>query len=148
MHNTWLIPARLGTSSAAEHVSRICTGVSNELLTFLNRELAVPFAAEYRDDEPTRAQIDTSTGLMVLEFGAGWCGHCLALSPTLDAVLSQRPAIQHIRIADGRGKPLGRSFRVKLWPTLVLLRDGSVIDVLVRPSADELRRAIGGLQPG
>jgi thioredoxin 1 len=99
------------------------------------------FADEYRDSEPTRDEIDHSSGLVLLEFGAGWCGHCRALSPMLQTLLTQHPDVQHIRIADGRGKPLGRSFRVKLWPTVVLLRDGRVIDQLVRPSDDELRRA-------
>ena len=105
----------------------------------------MPFTSEYSDDGPTREEIDQTTGLVVLEFGAGWCGHCLALSPTLEALLSQRQDIQHIRIADGRGKRLGRSFRVKLWPTLVLLHDGSAIDQLVRPTPDEVRRAIESL---
>jgi thioredoxin 1 len=99
------------------------------------------FAEHYRADEPTREEINRMMGLVLLEFGAGWCGHCQALSPTLEAILRQYPAVQHIRIADGRGKPLGRSFRVKLWPTLVLLKDGAVIDQLVRPTADVVRRA-------
>ena len=34
---------------------------------------------------------------------------------------------------DGRGSPLGRSFRVKLWPTLVLMRDGVEVARVVRP---------------
>src|SRR5687767_3265910 len=105
----------------------------------------MPFVAEYRDDEPTREEVNQTAGLLVLEFGAGWCGHCQSLSPTVEAVLSQHPEIQHIRIADGRGKPLGRSFRVKLWPTLVLLRDGQAIAQLVRPTAEEVQREIDGL---
>jgi thioredoxin len=106
----------------------------------------MPFAADYREDEPTRDEIDQTTGLLLLEFGAGWCGHCRALSPALEALLEKRPDIRHLRIADGRGKPLGRSFRVKLWPTLVLLREGNVIAQLVRPTDDEVRRALELLQ--
>jgi thioredoxin 1 len=100
------------------------------------------FASAYLDDEPTREEIDRTTGPMLLEFGAGWCGHCHALSPTLETLLNEHPQVEHLRIADGRGKPLGRSFRVKLWPTLVFLRDGQVIAQLVRPADDEVRRAL------
>jgi thioredoxin 1 len=50
--------------------------------------------------------------------------------------------VQHIKVADGRGQPLGRSFRVKLWPTLIVLRDGQEVGRLVRPSG---RRAISEL---
>ena len=106
----------------------------------------MPFAADYRDDEPTRAEIDQTAGLLVLEFGASWCGHCQALSPALEELLNKRPDVRHLRIADGRGKPLGRSYRVKLWPNLVLLRDGQVISQLVRPTADEVRQALEQLK--
>src|SRR3954454_3672335 len=106
----------------------------------------MPFAAEYREDEPTRDEIDQTTGLLVLEFGASWCGHCQSLSPTLAALLNNRPDVRHLRIADGRGKPLGRSFRVKLWPSLVLLRDGQMIEQLVRPSAEDVRQALEQLR--
>jgi thioredoxin 1 len=37
-------------------------------------------------------------------------------------------------VEDGSGRRLGRSFAVKLWPTLVFLRDGEEISRLVRPS--------------
>jgi thioredoxin 1 len=36
-------------------------------------------------------------------------------------------------VEDGRGRPLGRAYRVKLWPTLVLLCDGQEIARAVRP---------------
>ena len=105
----------------------------------------MPFSPTYLDDEPTREEIDRTSGLVALEFGANWCGHCQALSPTVEEALSQRPEVQHVRVADGRGKPLGRSFRVKLWPTLVLLKDGQVVAQLVRPSENEVRAAFAQL---
>ena len=102
----------------------------------------MPFDFAYREEVPTREEIDQTEGLLVLEFGAGWCGHCQAISPTVEALLSERPQVQHLRVADGRGKRLGRSFRVKLWPTLIFLKDGNVIAELVRPAAEEVRRAV------
>ena len=48
--------------------------------------------------------------------------------------LSQQAQWRHIRVEDGPGRALGRSFRVKLWPTLVLLRDGQEVARLVRPT--------------
>jgi thioredoxin 1 len=104
------------------------------------------FIAHYTDDEPARAEIDQSTGPLLLEFGASWCGHCQALSSTVEELLNTQPHVRHLRIADGRGKPLGRSFRVKLWPTFVLLRDGKALAQLVRPTNDELRQAFDLLE--
>ena len=44
---------------------------------------------------------------------------------------------------DGPGQPLGRSYRVKLWPTLVFLRDGQEVARLVRPQdAQEIADAL------
>jgi thioredoxin 1 len=99
----------------------------------------MPYDSQYHDVEPTREEIDQAPGLMVLEFGADWCGHCQAVSPQLEALLARHPHVRHLRIADGRGKPLGRSFRVKLWPTLVFLREGQVLAQLVRPTTKELQ---------
>jgi thioredoxin 1 len=82
-------------------------------------------------------------GPVLLEFGANWCGICGGFSPKLETLMREFPQVKHIRIEDGRGKPLGRSFRVKLWPTLVFLRDGEVVQQVSRPTEEEAR---GGLQ--
>ena len=47
-----------------------------------------------------------------------------------------------MKVEDGKGKPLGRSFRVKLWPTFVFLRDGQPIRQAVRPGTAELREGL------
>jgi thioredoxin 1 len=98
--------------------------------------------------EPTREEVDRSEGPVLLEFGAEWCGHCRALAPTLDAILERHPGVRHVVVEDGPGRPLGRSFRVKLWPTLVFLRDGEVVHQLVRPDPDELREAFEAFRDG
>lgn len=90
--------------------------------------------APWLEDEPTRAQIDGRRGPLLLEFGSPGCGHCRAAQPLVEEALHARAtALPHLRVIDGPGQPLGRSFRVKLWPTLVFLRDGQEVARLVRP---------------
>ncbi len=86
---------------------------------------------------PDRAEVDALPGLTLLQFGANWCGHCQAAAPAVAEALQAAPATAAMRrllVEDGPGRPLGRSFRVKLWPTLILLRDGQEIARLVRPT--------------
>jgi thioredoxin 1 len=96
-------------------------------------------------NEVTREELAASRGPLVVEFGASWCGICRAFRPVMDQVLHDFPDIVHCRIEDGKGKPLGRSFRVTLWPTFVFLRDGQVVERLVRPEAAEVRTALKSL---
>ena len=101
----------------------------------------------FDEREPTREEIDALRGPVVLEFGASWCPHCQALRPQLAALLDKYPTVRHIKVEDGRGKPLGRSFRVKLWPTLVFLRDGQVLGQVSRPEGDEVREGLDAIAP-
>ena len=92
---------------------------------------------DYGTIEPTRAEIDSLSGATLVEFGAPWCGHCRTAQPLIDSALSRHPGIRHIKVEDGKGHPLGRSFRVTLWPTLIFLRGGKEIVRLVRPADAE-----------
>ena len=87
--------------------------------------------------QPRREDVDTWPGVTVLEFGTGWCPICQDARPTIDRALATVPGVRYLRVEDGPGQRLGRSFRVKLWPTLVLLRDGVELARVVRPRGDE-----------
>ncbi|MEP7301282.1 MAG: thioredoxin family protein [Caldimonas sp.] len=85
------------------------------------------------EPEPERAAIDALAGPTLLEFGTSWCGHCRAAQPLIAQASAAYPQVRHIRIEDGSGRRLGRSFAVRLWPTLVFLKDGREVARRVRP---------------
>jgi thioredoxin 1 len=105
----------------------------------------------YGDLEPARAEVDALAGATVVEFGSPWCGYCRAAQPLIAAAFDDHPNVRHIKVADGSGKPLGRSFKVRLWPTLVFMRDGKELSRVVRPTdANAIRQAFAAIdsQPG
>ena len=87
----------------------------------------------YVETEPQRTEVDSLPGPTVIEFGSPWCGWCRRAQPLIEQALAAHTGVRHIKVADASGKRLGRSFGVKLWPTLVFLRDGKEIERLVRP---------------
>ena len=93
------------------------------------------------DKVPSREEIDQMTGPVLVEFGTAWCGYCQAAQRDIVDVLAKHPEMRHVKVEDGPGRRLGRTFRVKLWPNLVFMKDGAVVRQLARPSAAEMREA-------
>lgn len=108
----------------------------------------MPAETAYRDETnaPTREAIDREAGPVLLEFGTAWCGHCRAVALRVAEALDRHPEVRHIKVEDGPGRPLGRSFQVRLWPAFVFLRDGQVVRQLARPSHAQLEDAFRALE--
>ena len=98
---------------------------------------------DYTTDEPERSAVDALPGATVIEFGSPTCGWCRAAQPAIREAMAAHPGLRHLKVADGPGRPLGRSYRIKLWPTLVYLRDGQELGRSVRPAdAGEIRAGL------
>lgn len=106
---------------------------------------------DYEETTLTREEVDDMSGPVVLEFGASWCSICSGFRPKAEEAFAPYDHVRHIRIEDGPGKRLGRSFRVKLWPTFIFMQDGKVLQTSVRPTEREVSEglaAIGGNMNG
>ena len=90
--------------------------------------------SDYTASAPARTEIDALPGPAVIEFGTSWCGYCQAAQPLIGEAFGAHAHVRHLKVEDGPGRPLGRSFRVKLWPTLIFLRDGVEQERVVRPT--------------
>jgi thioredoxin 1 len=93
----------------------------------------------YATEHPDRAAVDAMPGHVVIEFGVDWCPHCQRAAEPVAAALAEAEqsipgGLRHLRLEDERARPLGRSFKVKLWPTLLFLKDGVEVGRVVRPT--------------
>ena len=93
---------------------------------------------EYSHTDLAREEVDAWAGAAVVEFGTNWCGHCQGAQPAFREAIADFSALRHVKVEDGSGRPLGRSFRVKLWPTFIFLQDGVEQARLVRPESTEV----------
>jgi thioredoxin 1 len=100
----------------------------------------------YSSKAPSRAELDALPGITVVEFGTDWCGYCQGAQASIAKAFEPHAGLRHLKIEDGPGRPLGRSFKVKLWPTLVFMRDGAEVGRVVRPTgAAEIADALTSL---
>ena len=99
----------------------------------LDPAILISVAHAYQPETITREQADALPGVTVLQFGTDWCGYCRAAERVIDPVLDRAAGLHRVLVEDGKGRPLGRSYRVKLWPTLVFLNDGVEVARVVRP---------------
>ena len=140
------VACKVQRSSSRSHVvlsQRFAAEISFGVGLALGHPEDPSMSKPYDSTQPERDAIDALPGTVALEFGTDWCGYCKAAAPVIAAALAEQPAVSHIKVEDGSGRKLGRSFKVKLWPTLVILKDGKELARVVRPTErDEVRTAL------
>jgi thioredoxin 1 len=104
------------------------------------RDNATMSSSLQQTTEPTIAEVQAWAGPAVIEFGTSWCGWCRGAQPLIRSAL-EGSGVRHVKVEDGPGRPLGRHYRVKLWPTLVFLKDGQEKGRVTRPSDEAALKA-------
>ena len=77
---------------------------------------------------------------VLLDFWASWCGPCRMVSPILDEIAAERSDIKVCKINVDEQPELAARFGVISIPTLVVMKNGKVINQAVgaRPKAQIL----------
>ncbi len=94
----------------------------------------------YAPETLTPDEAQALPGATVLEFGANWCSWCQGAQPAIAQALQGATGLRHVKVEDGKGRPLGPAYGVKLWPTLVVLKDGREVARVVRPTDSQAVR--------
>ena len=69
--------------------------------------------------------------LKVLKFEAGWCGPCVALKPVMERIKARAPDVEFQTVDIEEEPELAASMSVRAVPTLVFVKDGAIVDVIV-----------------
>ena len=73
-------------------------------------------------------QVRSNEGISLLDFYADWCGPCRMVLPLVDEIAAEREDLLVGKINVNENPDLAREFGVLSIPTLVVMKDGKIIN--------------------
>lgn len=85
-------------------------------------------------------EVVNSDKAVLIDFYADWCGPCKMLSPTIEEISKENSDIKVCKVDIDKDPELAQQFRVMSIPTLVAIKDGTVLKAVsgVRSKKDIL----------
>ena len=77
------------------------------------------------------SEVKSFKGEVLLDFWASWCGPCRMLSPVIDEIAEETPALKVGKVNVDDEPELAAAFGVQSIPTVVIIKDGEIIEISV-----------------
>jgi thioredoxin 1 len=74
---------------------------------------------------------ETENGLQLTDFWATWCTPCKIQSPILESLSKETDDVQINKIDVDENVELAKSLGIKSIPTLILKKDGKVVETII-----------------
>lgn len=78
--------------------------------------------------ENIKEEVADYQGTVLLDFWAVWCGPCRAMSPIVDEIAEEHPEIKVGKVNVDEQMELGRLFKIANIPTLLVIRNGKIVN--------------------
>ena len=72
-----------------------------------------------------KAEVLDYKGTVLIDFWADWCGPCRMLSPIVDEIAAENPAVKVGKVNVDEQQELSAQFDIMSIPTLLVFKDGS-----------------------
>ena len=82
-----------------------------------------------------------TTGTIMVDFWANWCGPCMMLSPILDEIASENKNITLLKIDVEAEGELAKKYNVTSLPTVIIFKEGKIVANLSgsRPKSEYIK---------
>lgn len=81
--------------------------------------------------ENFKSEVEDYKGLIVIDLWATWCGPCLMLAPTIDALEKEMPSVKFCKINVDDERELAMTFKIQSIPTIAIVKDNTFMDMSV-----------------
>ena len=78
-----------------------------------------------------RGAVEDNKGVVVVDFFATWCGPCKMLAPVFESVSEEINNAKFVKVDIDESLELAQKFGISTVPTMMIFKDGKVVDKLV-----------------